>query len=51
MLKEGDKVYYRDMFGDRHVVRIAYLFRSAQGNDCAYLMDGATKLVTELTKA
>ena len=48
-ITEGCKVYYRDSYGDRHIARVSYLFTSAQGNNCAYLTDGATKLVADLT--
>lgn len=50
-MTEGQKVYYRDSYGDRHMARISYIFRSVRGNNCAYLTDGATKLLTELTPA
>lgn len=50
-MTEGQKVYYRDSYGDRHTARISYIFISVWGTTCAHLTDGATKLLTELTQA
>lgn len=50
-IKEGDKVEYRDSYGDINKVRVSYLFTSALGNTCAALNDGATKLLSELVVA
>ena len=47
-IKEGDKVEYRDSYGDIHTARVSYIFTSAQGNACASLNNGATKLISEL---
>lgn len=50
-IKEGDKVHYRDSYGDIHTARVSHLFTSAIGNACAALNDGATKLLSELVVA
>ena len=50
-IKEGDKVHYRDSYGDIHTARISHLFTSARGNSCAALNDGATKPISALVVA
>lgn len=47
-MNEGDKVTYRDRYGDVHKARICYIFTSVSGKPCAHLNDGTVHTLAKL---